>query len=44
MPEEEAKLNIPLTEEAKAEGQDPYLASDPDFETVKEGILDADPR
>lgn len=33
---------IPLTDEAKEEGQDPMLASDPPFEKVKEGQVDAD--
>lgn len=36
------ELEMQLTPEAEAAGQDATLASDPDFETVKEGIVDAD--
>lgn len=39
---EEEKVEIPLTPEAEKAGWDANLASDPDFETVKEGIVDAD--
>jgi hypothetical protein len=36
------QTEVPLTSEAQREGQDPYLVSDPPFETVKEGQVDAD--
>jgi hypothetical protein len=42
MSDNTAQPEVPITEEARQEGQDPYLASDPPFETVKEGQVDAD--
>lgn len=36
------KTAIPLTKEAEEEGQDPFLTSDPSFEDVKKGQVDAD--
>lgn len=37
-----SSTEVPLTSEAEAEGQDATLASDPPFDSVKEGQVDAD--
>ena len=42
MSQSDEKAAIPLTPEAEKEGQDPFKVSDPPFENVKEGQVDAD--